>query len=148
MKCNPSAGLNKSAHQFVNGNCFGISPQGTQGSWQIPFIPGPAYYKWDMSVFKDFKISDKQTMQFRVDGHNFLNHPLTSFSGKDTSNPLNLSVGQCKPTETAAECTAREANITTLSQALGELYPQTANFGSTNYKAGERILEVALKYNF
>lgn len=142
MTCDPHQGLNKSAHQFINSSCFGISPQGTQGWWQLPFIPGPAYYKWDMSVFKDFKMTEKQNMQFRVDGHNFLNHPLTSFASKDPTLPLNLSVGDCPPTATSCPV------YTSLQQAMGGLVPQTANFGSTTWKAGERILEMAFKYNF
>jgi hypothetical protein len=93
--------LNKSAHQFVNPKCFTLSPQGTQGQWQLPFIAGPAYYKWDMSVFKNFKITEKQNMQFRVDGHNFLNHPLTSFYGNDPSRPLSMSEGDCPVTATS-----------------------------------------------
>jgi len=139
VTCDPRANLKK--NQFVNGNCFGISPQGTQGQWNLPDVRGPKYFKWDMSIYKNFKISDRQSMQFRLAGFNFLNHPITSFSGSDPSKPLNLVVGD--PSGTGAP------QYTTLQQALNGVTVTNPNiFGRTSYKVGQRILELGLKYNF
>jgi len=136
MTCNPRSGLSK--NQFVNGNCFGLPPQGTNGVYNLPYIPGPKFFKWDMSIYKDFKISDRQNIQFRGSGFNFLNHPITSFSGLDPSNPLTIQVGD-----------ASTSHYTTLQDALnGATVLNPHIFGGTNYKRGQRIIELGFKYNF
>jgi len=112
VTCNPAAWLSKANHQYVNGACFGLPAQGTEGAWHLPYIQGPKFFKWDMSVYKDFKISDRQNMQFRLAGFNFLNHPLISFSGQDPSNPLSLVIGDCPPNQNPCPV------YTTLQQAL------------------------------
>jgi hypothetical protein len=136
VTCSPSSGLSKG--QFVNGNCFGLPPQGTNGVYNLPYTAGPKYFKWDMSIYKDFKISDRQNIQFRGSGFNFLNHPITSFSGLDPSNPLNLQVGD-----------ASTSHYTSLQDALnGAKIVNPTIFGGTLYKRGQRIVELGFKYNF
>jgi hypothetical protein len=136
VTCDPRSGLKK--NQFVNGNCFGLPAQGTEGTWNLPYTPGPKYFKWDMTVNKDIKISDRQNMQFRFAGFNFLNHPITSFSGQDPSNPLTLQVADDP-----------NSHWTTLQDALNNAKVANPNiFGGTIYKRGQRILELGLKYNF
>jgi hypothetical protein len=136
VTCNPRNNLKKD--QFVNGNCFGIPAQGTEGVWNLPYIPGPKFFKWDMSVYKDFKISNRQNLQFHGSGFNFLNHPITSFSGSDPSNPLNLQVGD-----------ANTSHYTSLQDALNGVAVVNPNiFGGTIYKHGQRIIEFGFKYDF
>lgn len=135
VTCDPRANLKKD--QFVNGNCFALPPQGTQGWWNLPDVHGPAYLSADLSVYKDFKVSERQSMQFRISGFNFLNHPLTSFSGNNLGS-LDLSVGDC------ASCkysTPQEAiqNATIIN---------AKTFGSTAFRNGVRIMELGFKYDF
>jgi hypothetical protein len=140
VRCDPSQGLNKSLHQYVNGSCFGLPAQGTEGVWNLPYIAGPMFFKWDMSVYKDIKISERQNMQFRLSGFNFLNHPLISFSGQDPSNPLTLQVGD-----------SASSHYTSLQDALNGIQVMntgTYAFGQTKFKTGQRILEAGFKYNF
>jgi hypothetical protein len=135
VKCDPRRGLKK--NQFVNGNCFGLPAVGTQGQWNLPDVHGPAYFKSDLSVFKDFTLTDRQNMQFRLSGFNFLNHPLTSFNSNNLGN-LNLTAGDC------TTCT-----YTTPGQAIANATISNANvFGYTPFRNGVRVLEVAFKYNF
>ena len=139
VTCDPRNGLKK--NQFVNGSCFGLPQIGTQGWWNLPDVHGPAYYKWDMSVFKNFAITEHQHVQFRVSGFNFLNHPLTSFNSANTST-LNLIAG-CSSTGTNCP------TYTTPGQAIEHAVISNASvFGSTQFKTGVRILELALKYDF
>jgi hypothetical protein len=136
VTCDPRSGLAK--NQYVNGNCFGLPPQGTEGVWNLPYIPGPKYFKWNMSIMKDFKISDRQNIQFRGFADNILNHPNTSFSGLDPSNPLTLTVGD-----------ASTSHYTTLQDALnGAKVLNPTIFGGTLYKRGQRIVELGFRYNF
>jgi hypothetical protein len=136
VTCDPRSNLAK--NQFVNGNCLGLPPQGTNGVYNLPYIPGPKFFKWDMSIYKNFKISDRQNIQFRGSGFNFLNHPITSFSGNDPSNPLSLQVGD-----------ASTSHYTSLQDALnGAKVLNPDVFGGTLYKRGQRIVELGFKYNF
>jgi hypothetical protein len=125
LTCNPTSGLK--AHQYINGNCFEAPSQiGQNGNTILPPIYGPAYFNWDMGLFKNFPITESQKLQFRFNFYNFLNHPLWSFNGSN----LNLSYAQ-----------ANSANNYALTQ-------QNANFGYTTQKQGHRIVEMGVKYYF
>jgi hypothetical protein len=125
VTCNPNSGLG--SHQFVNGNCFAApSAVGQNGPTLLPVSYGPAYFDWDMAVFKNFRITESKSLQFRVQGYNFLNHPLNSFP--DSGN-LTLNFVQ------------DPANGYAITQT-------TPNFGSTTVKQGQRIVEFAIKFFF
>lgn len=125
VTCNPKSGLG--SHQFVNGNCFAApTVVGQNGPTLLPVSYGPAYFDWDMAVFKNFRITESKSLQFRVQGYNFLNHPLNSFP--DSSN-LTLNFVQ------------DPANGYAITQT-------TPNFGSTTVKQGQRIVEFAIKFFF
>ena len=119
LTCNPSKGL--AAHQYVNGNCFAVPTQiGQNGGTVLPPVEGPGFFNWNLALFKNFKITESMKLQFRVEGFNFLNHPLWSFNG----NNLGLSYSP-----------------TTLQQT-------NADFGYTTTKQGHRIVELAMKFFF
>ena len=40
---------------------------------------GPAYFDSDLALFKNFQITERQKLQFRISAVNFLNHPLPQF---------------------------------------------------------------------
>jgi hypothetical protein len=135
VTCDPRTNLKKD--QFVNGSCFALPQQGTQGWWNLPDNHGPAYFRWDLSVFKTFNMSERQNMQFRVSGFNFLNHPLTSFNNNNL-NTLNLNVVNC------TGCTATTPQQAIQNAAIGN----ASTFGSTAFRTGVRIVELGFKYNF
>lgn len=135
VTCDPRRGLKK--NQYVNGACFGLPALGSQGQWTLPDAHGPAYFKSDLSVFKDFKISDRQNMQFRISGFNFLNHPISSFASSNLSN-LILNTGYADNTV-----------YTNPTDALNNLGIKNKDkFGYTIYKVGQRVAELGFKYNF
>jgi hypothetical protein len=118
--CNPRSGLGP--HQFVNGSCFAYpTAVGENGPTVMPPIYGPAFFDSDLALFKSFKITESKTLQFRVDGYNFLNHPLWSFPGNE-----NLSLG--------------------FNPSTGKV--SNPDFGVTPVKQGHRIIELALKFYF
>ncbi|HUK25252.1 MAG TPA: carboxypeptidase-like regulatory domain-containing protein [Terriglobales bacterium] len=128
VTCNPASGLG--AHQWVNPQCFGVgSAQGQAGPALLPVVYGPAYFSWDLSLFKNFKITESKSLQFRIQGYNFLNHPLWSFPGNEN---LNLKFDQ-----------------TAVGSTSFVLDPATsANFGTALHKEGHRVLELAMKFYF
>ena len=124
VTCNPNSGLGP--HQFVNGNCFAVpTTVGQNGPTLLPVSYGPAYFNWDMAIFKNFKISESKTLQFRMNGYNFLNHALWSFP--DASN-LTLQFTQ--------------------DPVTGAITQTNPNFGKTTVRQGSRSVEFAVKFYF
>jgi hypothetical protein len=117
--CDPRSGLGP--NQFINGNCFAPPTPGHNGSLVMPYIHGPSFFNQDVSLFKDFNFGEKQKLQFRFSGYNFLNHPLTSFINGD--NNFNLSF-----------------------DANGKM--NNARFGYADWKIGNRLIQLAVKYTF
>jgi hypothetical protein len=125
VTCNPNSGLG--SHQFANGNCF-AAPEavGQNGPTLLPVSYGPAYFDWDMAIFKNFKITESKSLQFRINGYNFLNHALYSFPD---ANNLSLNFVQ------------DPANNYAITQT-------NTNFGKTTVKEGSRRMEFAVKFFF
>ena len=120
LTCNPASGLG--AHEFANPNCFAMPTAiGQNGPTIMPPFYGPAFFNWDMGLFKNFQMGEKRKLQFRMDGYNFLNHPLWSFAGGN-----NLSL-QFDP-------------------GTGKV--NNPNFGITTQKQGNRIVQFAVKFLF
>lgn len=120
LTCNPAKGIT-GTNQFANPNCFGPAPSGQIGSLsRMPYIAGPMYWNTDLTLLKNFKLTERQAVQFRFAAFNFPNHDLLSFTNGDGN--LKLAIG---------------ANGTGQS-----------NFGVAQYHVGGRILEVGVKYSF
>ncbi len=122
VTCNP--GMMLGAHQYANASCFGVPGIGANGPVEMPaYLRSPAFFNTDLSVFKNFHVTERQRIQFRFDAFNFLNHPLDSFTST-----TNLSLQY--------------------TQSNGAFTQSNALFGIANQKANNRILEVAVKYVF
>jgi hypothetical protein len=120
VTCDPGSNLGK--NQFVNGSCFAMPTSiGSNGPTVLPPITGPAFFNWDMGLFKNFSISESKTLQFRFDGYNFLNHPLWSFPGGN-----NLSL--------------------IFDPTTGQI--DNPNFGIATEKQGRRIIQMSVKFMF
>jgi carboxypeptidase family protein len=122
VTCNPASGLK--AHQYINASCLEAPTQvGQNGPTLLPPIYGPAYFNWDMGLFKNFAITESQKLQFRFNFYNWMNHPLWSFNG----NNLGLSYAQ---------------------DAAYNMSQSNSTFGTTTQKQGHRIIELGVKYYF
>jgi len=165
LTCNPSKNL-KSGQSF-NDQCFGVPAYGQQGPLEWPYMRGPAYFDSDLALFKNFQITERQKLQFRISAVNFLNHPLSQFGLAGTSDQiLNFTRHYDSPVSTSAmgsagnEC-AYLASINQLDTAAGSssfcqatvtgISPVNTN-ASTNgipkFKTGSRTLTFAVKYYF
>jgi hypothetical protein len=116
--CNPSKGL--TPNQFINPNCFKPAPVGSLGTGGMPYLAGPMYWNSDLTLMKNFKLSERQNLQFRFSGFDFLNHSLQSFTNNDNNLKLTFD-------------SKGNAN---------------SNFGLAQYRFGHRILELGVKYSF
>jgi hypothetical protein len=119
LTCNPTSNLGP--HQFINPSCFTFPTIiGQNGPNTLPAIYGPAYFNADLGIFKNFRVREGKTLQLRMDGYNFMNHPLWSFNGS------NLNLG--------------------FSGSTGLL--NTPLFGTVTTKQGHRIVQLAAKFTF
>ena len=139
MTCNPRSNL--ASHQFLNPNCFTSPAPGQLGTGGMPYIPGPWYWDSDLTLLKEFKMGDRQKLQFRLAAFNFLNTALLSFNGSYVARDGNLTanfndLGQmitgtsCPSTSGGVRCT------------------QPSTFGTATTYFGQRKIELGVKYMF
>jgi hypothetical protein len=62
---------------YASGSSVLVPPAfGSYGTVGKNIFRNPPYRAWDFSVFKDFKIKERLTAQFRAEIFNVLNHPV------------------------------------------------------------------------
>ncbi len=123
VTCDPRSNL--ATNQYANASCFSIPGIGSNGPVLFPYtIRSPWFLNSDVSLFKDFHITEKHAVQLRFAAFNFLNHPLPAFT---SSTNLALQFTQ---------------------NASGGFTPSNASFGFANTKANNRVVELAIKYRF
>jgi hypothetical protein len=153
LTCNPTSNLH--AHQYFNAACFGVAPAGTQGQWQLPYIHGPAYFNSDLALFKTFNLTERQHVEFRLSGFNFLNHPLESLQGgADSAISFNYQCGALPYNgggNGAGPCYYGQGQYVPASPAPTGKYvingtQSASGYASTKY--GRRVLEFSAKYTF
>ena len=120
LTCDPRDGVGK--NQFINPNCFAEPTPGHNGSFIMPYVKGPMFFNSDLSLFKNFQISEAKKIQFRASFYNFLNHPLVSF------NPA-----------------GGDGNLVMTFNSAGKLNP---SFGTADYLNGNRSIQLVLKFFF
>ena len=119
ITCDPRKG--NPSGTFLNGMCFSAPPgNGLNGTTKMPYLPGPMFWKSDLTTLKNFKIGEKQSLQLRIAAFNFLNHGLLSFASGDSNLKLQLDADGNAPT----------------------------NFGKATVHYGQRIMEFGAKYSF
>jgi hypothetical protein len=139
VTCSPKSNLVKGSplgRNYINGNCFALPKLGTNGTFNLPDVHGPMYFNSDLTVQRNIRLSDSKSLEFRLAGFNFLNHPLPQFYG---GNQVGLGLSYGLPANFTA---------TTPQQALANAVQNSVNFGYTPYKGGFRVVEVEARVNF
>jgi hypothetical protein len=125
LTCNPGKNLAKG--QYFNPNCFTLpTTQGQDGPIIWPDTFGPGYFDTDLGVYKNFKITERHTLQFRMTAFNFINHPNKEFG---EAADVNLSFADSS------------GNPMSTNQ-------QKATTGFPTFTNGRRVVEFAIKYTF
>jgi hypothetical protein len=131
--CNPGAGL--AGDQRAKLSCFAPPPLPTPytvatQAGQLPYLRMAAYWQSDLAIYKSFRVTESQSVQFRFSAFNWLNHPLPQFTG---SNQLNLGY--------KVNYNSGSAVVNVSSPDWGYLDTKTGN-------PNQRVLEFAIKYLF
>lgn len=132
LSCNPGAGGGK----YFNVSCFHTpSKMGVNGPSVMPDITGPAFFVSDLGLYKSFHIHNSQSIQFRVQAFNFLNHPLPQL-GEGSDVNLHMTCDQGSAASQGCD--------------LGGVNINPATNGNAQYKAANqnRVMELAIKYLF
>jgi hypothetical protein len=167
--CNPAKHVS-GKNNFINDSCFVPNQAGRLGTASMPYLPGPIFWNSDLTLLKNFKITERQSLQFRFAAFNFLNHDLLSFVNNDNNLKLNLNdlsqvitgasmlfPGNGLPPSDPNATTPQVMSCpgTTVGQKInGVTYPNgircsgTSTFGVATSHVGHRILEVGVKYSF
>ena len=168
LTCNPATGLGH--NQFANPNCFSLPTPGAAGDGRIPYIAGPMFWNSDLTLLKNIKITERQSLEFRFAAFNFLNHDLLSFTNADNNLKLNfndqnqvitgasmvypgngLPAGDpnaTTPTLMACQASTIGATINGVTYPNGIRCAGTSTFGKATYNFGHRILEFGVRYSF
>jgi len=140
LTCDPRMGLKKG--QYVNPDCFAAPTTASNGfgNGHTGYIPLPKYWNSDLTLIKNFSIGERQSVELRFAGFNFLNHALTSFSNGDSNLKLNFD-------STTHQLT--NGNGTSAANGGGACPgPTCKDFGYADYTYGHRILEAGAKFSF
>lgn len=125
VTCDPKSGLQSG--QYFNPSCFTPPPRGQNGTLVWPYIHGPAFLNSDLAVFKTFKVTERQRVEFRLAAFNFLNHDRLQFNTNGNGD-VSLSFSQ-------------GGNLTSTNT-------NTQTTGRPGYRVGDRLVTFALKYYF
>ena len=77
---------NKSNKEFFNVNAFAPQALGTIGNTQRNSMTGPAFRHVDLSLFKDFPVTERVNVQFRVESFNISNTPNFFIANNNSGN--------------------------------------------------------------
>ena len=139
---------------YFNPNCFGPPLPGQQGTLNMPYMHGPAYFDSDLAIYKNFNISERQKLQFRLSATNWLNHPLPQFGLAGIGDEqLNFTSHTTMVENSQQECyllngstSVAPCNVAITGLSQTNTNPQTT--GKPSFKTGSRSLLFALKYYF
>ena len=138
VTCSPKSGLHP--HQYANPNCFALPSGSSYGNGRVPYLAGPIYWNSDATLIKRFNLKEKQNLEVRFSGFNFLNHSLPSFTGGDNNLKLNFN---------GTTGVLKNGNGTSAANGGGACPgPYCQDFGYADYTYGHRELEFGAKYSF
>lgn len=157
--CDPR---NHAKGAYFNPSCFQTPAYGTQGTLIWPYIRNPNYFDSDVALFKNFQITERQKLQFRISATNWLNHPLGQFGlagngdeslGFGLNTPYTISGSALG--STGNECAFLNASInaatntcTTNTVSLSQTNTNPQLTGKPAFKTGSRQVLFAVKYYF
>jgi hypothetical protein len=79
---------------FAQGSSALIAPPtGTFGTSSRNMFTGSPFDNWDFSLFKNTKIKERMTAQFRAEFFNFLNHPIMANASGTITSPSTFGCG-------------------------------------------------------
>ena len=144
----------KVGDRLLDLSAIGIPAFGSSGPSQLPFyLRFPSRSNFDVSFFKNFKISESKSFQFRSGFFNIFNqaYPTTIDLATPSNSDINLRL--------EANCNVKMSgvpdgkggtvdNVCDPTKGFTFTKDTIDNFGKITNKRGRRIVELALKFTF
>jgi len=83
------AGFQQDQAQFYNTACFVSPAPYTLGTSERNGLRGPYYQDFDLALFKNFKLTEAKSIQFRAEGFNIFNRVNFTAPGGGTTGAFN-----------------------------------------------------------
>jgi hypothetical protein len=82
---NPQSGAPQTIAEWFNKAAFALVPTGEVRPGNEPrgTVLGPGYFRWDAALFKNTRLTERFSLQFRAEAQNVLNH--TNFNNPNVS---------------------------------------------------------------
>lgn len=170
ISSNPKASGTKVGERIFNLTGISIPGFGTTGPLISPYyFRTPNQQNWDLSLFKNFRISETKNLQFRAGFFNIFNmaFPKSIDTGNANNSDIYLTLEtRCTRTPTNQSIVLANGTVTNFTQTVpngnggtvsGVCDPSkgftftddTRNrFGQILTKRGQRVVELALKFTF
>jgi len=117
--CSPAPCVN-----YFNAAAFALPALGTYGNMGVGDLRAPGFWEWDQTASRQFRITESQRLEFRVEAFNVTNS--VRFYIANATNSVNLS-----------------------NPSFGKIVSDASTTGTTSPTGnGGRILQLALKYVF
>jgi carboxypeptidase family protein/TonB-dependent receptor-like protein len=147
--CDPRTGLTGVGEKILDINCIKIPAFGENGPLVPPYnLRMPTRINHDLTLFKNFEVTNGQKFQFRVGFFNLFNQAwATTNSAADVDLILDTT---CNVSFNGVANGAGGTADNVCDPTAGFQYTQTAkeNFGKINLKRGRRVIEFVFKYYF
>ena len=132
-------------YQWFNPAAFTLDNYqlGTFGNSSVGSCTGPGIANTDFSLFKNFKVSERVGLQFRMEFFNLFNK--TQFRGDQVGQQLATSAVACPAGALNPECAGHGVNTVAFDFANNG---QVTNFGRATGTKGPREIQYALKFTF
>jgi len=73
--CNPTQGFTQNTYEWFNTGCFQYQPIYTWGNLARNYLHGPPHKELDLSIHREFRATERITVQFRAEAFNVTNTP-------------------------------------------------------------------------
>lgn len=160
----------KVGERVLDLGAIGFPPFGTTGPTISPYyFRTPRRSNFDISLFKNFKITESKTLQFRTGFFNIFNQafPKTIDNQNASNSDIFLTLDtRCTRTPVNQTLALADGTVTSFTQTLPNGAGGTSsnacdptkgftfttdtqnNFGKITTKRGQRVIELALKFTF
>jgi hypothetical protein len=90
----------RSVQRWFNTAAFAVAPLGTFGNAGRNIVTGPGTNNWDFSLFKNTRVKEEATLEFRAEFFNIFNHAQFLLPVAD---PTNQAFGRITSVRAARE---------------------------------------------
>jgi hypothetical protein len=81
---------NPSNAQWFNPAAFAVPAPFTYGNSARNMLFGPGFFGWDAAVFKQTRLTERVSLEFRAESFNVLNHPTFGLPASNISVPATV----------------------------------------------------------